>query len=91
MRASLKKALEDYNLYLKKLGIDKIKPRKSRGTFVFDGGVIGMAYPQETRYRYSQAVRSNRSPTQAKENCLESECFIRVILCRSGTSKMPKK
>ena len=38
MRASLKKALEDYNLYLKKLGIDKIKPRKSRGPFVFDGG-----------------------------------------------------
>ena len=38
MRASLKKALEDYNLYLKKLGIDKIKPRKSRETFVFDGG-----------------------------------------------------
>ena len=38
MRASLKKALEDYNLYLKKLGIDKIKKRKSRETFVFDGG-----------------------------------------------------
>ena len=38
MRASLRKALADYNLYLKKLGIDKIKKRKNRGTFVFDGG-----------------------------------------------------
>ena len=36
MRASLKKAIEDYNLYLKKLGIDKIKKRKKRGTFVFE-------------------------------------------------------
>ena len=36
MRASLRKALEDYNLYLKKLGIDKIKKRKKRGTFVFE-------------------------------------------------------
>ena len=36
MRASLKKALDDYNLYLKKLGIDKIKKRKYRGTFVFE-------------------------------------------------------
>ena len=36
MRASLKKALADYNLYLKKLGIDKIRKRKSRGTFVFE-------------------------------------------------------
>ena len=36
MRASLKKALADYNLYLKKLGIDKIKKRKNRGTFVFE-------------------------------------------------------
>ena len=36
MRASLKKALDDYNLYLKKLGIDKIKKRKNRRTFVFE-------------------------------------------------------
>ena len=36
MKASLKKALADYNLYLKKLGIDKIKKRKKRGTFVFE-------------------------------------------------------
>ena len=36
MRASLRKALTDYNLYLKKLGIDKIKKRKKRGTFVFE-------------------------------------------------------
>ena len=36
MRASLRKALADYNLYLKKLGIDKIRKRKSRGTFVFE-------------------------------------------------------
>ena len=36
MRASLKKALADYNLYLKKLGIDKIKKRKNKGTFVFE-------------------------------------------------------
>ena len=36
MRASLRKALADYNLYLKKLGIDKIKKRKNRGTFVFE-------------------------------------------------------
>ena len=38
MRASLKKALSDYNLYLERLGIDKIKKRKPRGTFVFGGG-----------------------------------------------------
>ena len=38
MRESLKKALADHNLYLKRLGIDKIKKRKARGTFVFDGG-----------------------------------------------------
>ena len=38
MKASLKKALADYDLYLNKLGIDKIKKRKTRGTFVFDGG-----------------------------------------------------
>jgi|TARA_B100001093_G_scaffold28847_1_gene25194 hypothetical protein len=38
MRASLKKALKDYNLYLNKLGIDKIKKRKSESSFVFDGG-----------------------------------------------------
>ena len=38
MRASLKKALRDYNLYLNKLGIDKIKKRKSESSFVFDGG-----------------------------------------------------
>ena len=38
MRASLKKAIKEYNQYLKRLGIDKIKKRKSRGTFVFDGG-----------------------------------------------------
>ena len=38
MKASLKKALADYDLYLNKLGIDKIKKRKARGTFVFDGG-----------------------------------------------------
>ena len=36
MRASLRKALADYNLYLKKLGIDKIKKKKKRGTFVFE-------------------------------------------------------
>ena len=36
MRASLKKALADYNLYLKKLGIDKIKKRKKADTFVFE-------------------------------------------------------
>ena len=36
MRESLRKALADYNLYLKKLGIDKIKKRKNRGTFVFE-------------------------------------------------------
>ena len=36
MKASLRKALTDYNLYLKKLGIDKIKKRKKRGTFVFE-------------------------------------------------------
>ena len=30
MKASLRKALADYNLYLKKLGIDKIKKRKNR-------------------------------------------------------------
>ena len=36
MRASLRKALADYNLYLKKLGIDKIKKRNKRGTFVFE-------------------------------------------------------
>ena len=36
MKASLRKALADYNLYLKKLGIDKIKKRKNRGTFVFE-------------------------------------------------------
>ena len=36
MRASLKKALAEYNQYLKKLGIDKIKKRKKRGTFVFE-------------------------------------------------------
>ena len=28
--------MADYNLYLKKLGIDKIKKRKKRGTFVFE-------------------------------------------------------
>ena len=38
MRGSLRKALEEYNLYLKRLGIDKIMKRKSGGTFVFDGG-----------------------------------------------------
>ena len=37
MRSSLKKALDDYNKYLKKLGLDKIKKRRSRGTFVFEG------------------------------------------------------
>ena len=36
MRASLRKALADYNLYLKKLGIDMIRKRKNRGTFVFE-------------------------------------------------------
>ena len=36
MRASLRKALADYNKYLKKLGLDKIKKRKNRGTFVFE-------------------------------------------------------
>ena len=36
MRASLRKALADYNLYLKKLGIDKIEKRNYRGTFVFE-------------------------------------------------------
>ena len=36
MRASLRKAMADYNLYLKKSGIDKIKKRKKRGTFVFE-------------------------------------------------------
>ena len=36
MRASLKKALDDYNLYLKKLGIDKIKKRKKADTSVFE-------------------------------------------------------
>ena len=36
MRASLKKALDDYNLYLKKLGIDMIKKRKKADTFVFE-------------------------------------------------------
>ena len=36
MRASLRKAWADYNLYLMKLGIDKIKKRKKRGTFVFE-------------------------------------------------------
>ena len=38
MRESLKKALADYNKFLKSLGIDKIKKRKSRGSVVFDGG-----------------------------------------------------
>ena len=38
MKASLKKALADYDLYLNKLGIDKIKKRKAQGTFVFDAG-----------------------------------------------------
>ena len=38
MRTSLKKALAEHNQYLKKLGVDKIKKRKNRGTFVFDGG-----------------------------------------------------
>ena len=38
MRASLEKALKDYNLYLNKLGIDKIKKRKSESSFVFEGG-----------------------------------------------------
>ena len=36
MKASLRKALADYNLYLKRLGIDKIKKRKNRQTFVFE-------------------------------------------------------
>ena len=39
MRASLKKALAEHNQYLQKLGVDKIKKRKNRGTFVFDGGI----------------------------------------------------
>ena len=38
MRASLKQALADYDKFLKKFGLDKIKKRKNRGTFVFDGG-----------------------------------------------------
>ena len=52
MRASLKKALAEYNLYLKRLGIDKIKKRKSRGTFVFDGGdlVLNEILKQLTDY-----------------------------------------
>ena len=36
MRASLRKALADYNQYLKRLGVDKFKKRKKRGTFVFE-------------------------------------------------------
>ena len=36
MRASLRKALADYNLYLKKLGIDKIKKKKKAKTFIFE-------------------------------------------------------
>ena len=37
MRSSLRKALDDYNKYLKKMGLDKLRKRKSRGTFVFEG------------------------------------------------------
>ena len=36
MKASLRKALADYNLYLKKLGIDKIKKKKKAETFIFE-------------------------------------------------------
>ena len=38
MRTSLKKALAEHHLYLKKLGVDKIKKRKKTETFVFEGG-----------------------------------------------------
>ena len=38
MKASLKKALAEHYLYLKKLGVDKIKKRRKAETFVFDGG-----------------------------------------------------
>ena len=38
MRASLKKALAEHYLYLKKLRVDKIKKRRKAETFVFDGG-----------------------------------------------------
>ena len=37
MKASLKKSLADHNKYLKKMGLDKLKKRKSRGTFIFEG------------------------------------------------------
>ena len=36
MKASLRKALADYNLYLKKLGMDKIKKKKKAETFIFE-------------------------------------------------------
>ena len=39
MRASLQKALADYNKFLKKFGLDNIKKRKNRGTFVFESCV----------------------------------------------------
>ena len=36
MKQSHMKALQEHNQYLKKLGLDKIKKRKDRGTFVFE-------------------------------------------------------
>ena len=35
MKQSHRKALEEHNQYLKKLGLDKIKKRKNEETFVF--------------------------------------------------------
>jgi hypothetical protein len=62
MRASLRKALADYNLYLKKLGIDKIKKRKKKGTFVFED------CGNRTRYRCFPVARSRSSHTPENGN-----------------------
>ena len=36
--SSLRKAREEYRQWLKERGLDKLKPRKSTGTFKFDPG-----------------------------------------------------
>ena len=38
MRSSLKKALEDHDRYLEKMGLDKIRKKNKKETFVFDTG-----------------------------------------------------
>ena len=38
MRSSLKKALDDHDKYLKTMGLDKIRKKNKKETFVFDIG-----------------------------------------------------